>query len=429
MLMATNQDFDKLITRVNTATNTLEVVVGNISQAGSTITDQVVEAKKASAEAKQEANNATNQANLASAQATVSSNKASEAIQEAQKAKQAKEQALQVVEQAKTLAPFQEAPKNGSVYGRKDGVWTLVESSEGGKGTVVSVNGITPDVQGNVTLPIPQQVNSDWNATQGVAQILNKPTLFSGDYNDLKNKPMVFSGNYSDLKGAPTIPNKTSQLYNDSSFLTDAPFDGESYARNSGEWVVVEKGSSGGNSGGGTNTSQGFGIEEEYAYYDGKKMTNWVSPNPFVIADLSKVVSSYFEDVKGSQFFTGMDNLRSLPSGRYKFNENTFPLAPLKGKNGYIDVAKIPTELYGGKQDRIATAYIMNATGEVRETYSLNTTNFSWNKVEPPVVETPAKKVINKRTGTAFEEWIGSQSQYDAVKPKDPNTRYWITEA
>lgn len=426
MLMATNQDFDNLITRVNTATNTLEVVVGNISQAGGAITDQVLEAKKASDEAKEEANNATNQANLASAQATVASNKASEAIQEAQKAQQAREQAQQIVEEAKTLAPFQEAPKNGSVYGRKDGVWTLVESSEGGKGTVVSVNGITPDVQGDVTLPIPEQVNSDWNATGGVAQILNKPTLFSGDYNDLQNKPMVFSGSYYDLEDAPTVPNRTSQLYNDSSFLTDAPFDGESYVRNSGEWVVAQTGSSGG--GGSTDSSQGFGIEEEYTYYDGQEMTNWVSSNPFVMADLSKVVSNYYEDVSGKDFFTGMDNLRSLPSGRYKFYENTFPLAPLNGKTGYIDVAKIPTELFGGRQDRIATAYIMNTTGEVRETYSLNTTNFSWNKVYQPVVETPAKKVINKRTGTAFEEWIGSQSQYDAINPKDPNTRYWITE-
>lgn len=35
------------------------------------------------------------------------------------------------------------------------------------------------------------QVNSDWNATSGVAQILNKPTLFSGNYSDLTNKPQI----------------------------------------------------------------------------------------------------------------------------------------------------------------------------------------------------------------------------------------------
>ena len=44
---------------------------------------------------------------------------------------------------------------------------------------------------GFVTLDsIPAQVNADWNATEGAAEILNKPTLFSGDYNDLTNKPV-----------------------------------------------------------------------------------------------------------------------------------------------------------------------------------------------------------------------------------------------
>lgn len=34
-------------------------------------------------------------------------------------------------------------------------------------------------------------VNADWNASSGLAQILNKPILFSGDYNDLRNKPVI----------------------------------------------------------------------------------------------------------------------------------------------------------------------------------------------------------------------------------------------
>lgn len=45
-----------------------------------------------------------------------------------------------------------------------------------------------------VTIPA-AQVNSDWNATSGVSQILNKPTLAtvatSGSYNDLSNKPNI----------------------------------------------------------------------------------------------------------------------------------------------------------------------------------------------------------------------------------------------
>ena len=80
------------------------------------------------------------------------------------------------------------------------------------------------------------QVNADWSAGSGVAQILNKPVLAtvatSGSYTDLlnqptipsaqiqsdwnqtqtgyadyiKNKPTIFSGNYTDLSGKPTIP-------------------------------------------------------------------------------------------------------------------------------------------------------------------------------------------------------------------------------
>lgn len=108
-------------------------------------------------------------------------------------------------------------------------------------GTVTSVNNTQPDANGNVTLSIPAaQVNSDWNASSGVAQILNKPTLStvatSGSYNDLSDKPTIpaaqvqanwnetdtsskayiqnkpslstvaTSGNYNDLSNKPTIP-------------------------------------------------------------------------------------------------------------------------------------------------------------------------------------------------------------------------------
>ena len=46
------------------------------------------------------------------------------------------------------------------------------------------------------------QVNSDWNAASGVAQILNKPTLAT----------VATSGSYSDLSNKPTIPDEISEL-------------------------------------------------------------------------------------------------------------------------------------------------------------------------------------------------------------------------
>ena len=58
---------------------------------------------------------------------------------------------------------------------------------------------------------VPAQVNADWNATTGVAKILNKPTLFSGNYNDLTNKPTI-----------PTVPTDVSVFNNDAGYITAA---------------------------------------------------------------------------------------------------------------------------------------------------------------------------------------------------------------
>lgn len=71
-------------------------------------------------------------------------------------------------------------------------------------------------------------VNADWNAVSGDAQILNKPTLATvattGAYSDLTGKPslatVATTGAYSDLTGKPSIPTKTSDLTNDSGFIT-----------------------------------------------------------------------------------------------------------------------------------------------------------------------------------------------------------------
>ena len=105
-----------------------------------------------------------------------------------------------------------------------------------------------------------KQVNSDWDATSGPAQILNKPHLApvatSGSYYDLKDRPsdiggsftqvnsdwaetrgvaailnkpnlttVATTGNYNDLINKPTIPTHTSQLTNNSDFTTKSYVD------------------------------------------------------------------------------------------------------------------------------------------------------------------------------------------------------------
>lgn len=54
------------------------------------------------------------------------------------------------------------------------------------------------------SIPAAQQP-ADWNASTGVSRILNKPTLFSGAYADLTGKPSLFSGVYADLTGKPVL--------------------------------------------------------------------------------------------------------------------------------------------------------------------------------------------------------------------------------
>ena len=109
----------------------------------------------------------------------------------------------------------------------------------------VAMSGSYNDLTDTPEIPA-AQVNSDWNANSGVAEILNKPTIptktsqldndsgfltsesdpvFSAsaaatitsqditDWNDKSD----FSGSYDDLTNKPTIPTKTSQLANDGS--------------------------------------------------------------------------------------------------------------------------------------------------------------------------------------------------------------------
>lgn len=68
-----------------------------------------------------------------------------------------------------------------------------------------------PDfIKNKPSIPAPQ-VNADWNASSGVAQILNRPILSTvastGNYNDLNYKPdlatVATTGDYNDLLNKP----------------------------------------------------------------------------------------------------------------------------------------------------------------------------------------------------------------------------------
>ena len=93
-----------------------------------------------------------------------------------------------------------------------------------------SVHFLTNNITGRTqTVNSFVNVQADWaeEDPNKLDYIKNKPELStvatSGDYDDLTNKPELFSGDYDDLTNKPTIPSKTSDLTNDSGFITSIP--------------------------------------------------------------------------------------------------------------------------------------------------------------------------------------------------------------
>ena len=141
-----------------------------------------------------------------------------------------------------------------------------VAGGAGTSGQFLKSTGSSVDWEDFPSIPA-AQVNADWSAGTGVAQILNKPNLATvattGSYDDLsnkpsipaaqiqsdwnqtqsgyadfiKNKPTIFSGNYSDLSGKPTIPATVNDL---ADVNIPSPSDGEyiKWDQASTRWVT-----------------------------------------------------------------------------------------------------------------------------------------------------------------------------------------------
>jgi len=105
--------------------------------------------------------------------------------------------------------------------------------------TFVSVDGVT--ITGNGTPENPlvgstsfSQINSDWNSTSGVSEILNKPAIPDatsdltndsgyitiGDVPTQENADWNSVAGFSEILNKPAIPTQTSELINDSGFIT-----------------------------------------------------------------------------------------------------------------------------------------------------------------------------------------------------------------
>lgn len=336
--MATNADFDALIVRITTATNTLEADVVTLTEGAADIEDSVVAAQTAAANSATSAAVANTNANTAIQEAINANNFAQQSNDSYVLANQAKNdtnviktQTQAIADELLATAPFQEAPEDGSIYGRQNGTWAIVDT--GGATPVTAVNGNLPDGTGNVTI---------------------------------------------------AIPDATSDLTNDSGFITsadvpvqEAPVDGKQYARKDAAWSEVVS------SGGGGAWPAPFVDElNNQITFDGGTTyvpwTQWQYANPFrsqPFNNLRRTVAPVVDIVTGyNAYFTNITNMSNLPAGKYYFGTQDFKSAvggaALSGTTGVITIEQYAD----GAFSKRAWAVTFTTTGTIGGMYVWRTT-------------------------------------------------------
>lgn len=290
--MTTQQDFQQLVTRIGVATDKLEIAVTAVEGGTEEVAQAVVEAKQAAEEAK----GANTQAQLAKDSANAS----------AQTATTQAQVATDRANELKAMAPFQEAPKDGQTYGRKDGAWSIVTGG-GGAGTVTSVNGKSPNSSGEVTL-----TNTDVGAaatvhTHSVATTTEAGFMSATDKTKLDGVQTGATAGAdwnTNVANKPTIPTQG---------ITSIQAGDNITIDNSNPLSPIISASGGG---GGAGFPTGDSL-----YYNSVSMTEWRSLNPNDAIDFTKVgawVVGYF--TTGGALLKEKDGLDVLASGNYFFS-------------------------------------------------------------------------------------------------------------
>ena len=232
--MTTQSDFQGLVTRIGVATDKLEVAVSVVETGSADVAEAVVEATQAATEAKA-ANTSAQLANTQAQQYATSAN--TSATTATQKALEA----TQTANELKALAPFNEAPQDGKTYGRNNAAWVAVEGG-GGSGTVQTVNGVEPDVDGEVTLTptdigaaTASHTHSDATDTTAGFMTPAQVTKLEG----IESGATVGADWDTNVTNKPTIPTNTNELTNGANFIAEAPEDGKQYARKDKVWSEV----------------------------------------------------------------------------------------------------------------------------------------------------------------------------------------------
>lgn len=244
--MASNEDFQDLINRIDAATHTLEVAVGEIGDTEGDIVGYVNEAKGYA----QDASNYRDQAAQSVAQAQSKAQEAQGYAQAAQAAKDSLEEAV----------VLEEAPKDGKQYARKDGGWTEVEATGGGggEGTVTSVGVSVPSglnvtnspitTSGTIVIGLEEgkEIPFSSDVQQGVTAYGWGDHSQAGYAKASSLADVATSGNYDDLNNTPTLGDLASK---DKVGVEDINASGSpsttTFLRGDGTWTEIETGGGG----------------------------------------------------------------------------------------------------------------------------------------------------------------------------------------
>lgn len=394
--MATNADFNTLIARITTATNTLEADVLTITEGSTDIAEAVAAAQLAETNAETAASSAAAQVPLAAAQVTLASNQVTLAAgqvtlatTQANKAAASVVQAQALVDELEAAVVIEEAPVDGQQYARQDASWTVVASG-GGSGTVQSVNNVEPDVEGNITLTATDVGAKPASYVPTWTEVTGKPTTFA---------PIIGTGATQAMAGNTVIPTNTNQLTNGSGYITAAGAPVQSVAGKTGA-VVLAAGdiASGvlatarlgtgtanaatvllgnGTWGSAPASTGGFALEVSDFYVNNVLTTTWPTANPNIPITLNNCTrkpGGGAVSVTGAEFLTTVDNRQYLPDGVYAFNGQTFPSGhPLTGRIGIIHkytgsngiVVEAFAPVFGGGKATAWTQDLVSATFKV----------------------------------------------------------------
>lgn len=122
---------------------------------------------------------------------------------------------FQLVYQLATPIEIQLTPQQITTFVGENNIWAdtgdIAVSFKDAPKAKVAITGSYNDLSNKPTIPA-AQVNSDWNASSGVAQILNKPTLGTASTLDYDDSPTPSAGPGQVVTGADTRFSTLSQL-------------------------------------------------------------------------------------------------------------------------------------------------------------------------------------------------------------------------